>query len=75
VGSGIPTSIGELAAIAADLAGAPGFEAAEDMESRTEDVTRLVAATEQARTLLEWAASTSLKCGLRQTLDYMSVHQ
>jgi nucleoside-diphosphate-sugar epimerase len=71
LGSGVATSIGDLARLAAELTDAPGIQEAGEKRPASCEVGRLIANTVQARELLGWTASTSLRDGLKKTLEWM----
>jgi UDP-glucose 4-epimerase len=71
VGTGKGTSIGELAALAAKVGGAPGVQEAGEKRPSSSEIFCSVADTRAAKELLDWQASTSLREGLAQTLESM----
>jgi nucleoside-diphosphate-sugar epimerase len=72
VGSGVGTSVADLVRVCAELTGASGIEERGEKRPAGTDVDRLVANTDRARSVLGWAATTSLRDGLRQTLVAMA---
>jgi nucleoside-diphosphate-sugar epimerase len=71
LGSGKPTSVGEVARLAAELAGAPGMLETGDKRLACSEIFRSIADTRVAKQLLNWQAGTSLREGLTQTLAWM----
>ena len=71
LGSGIPTSIGELAWLASELAGVPGVRESGEKRPAHNEIVRLIADTRVAARLLNWHASTSLRDGMVKTLEWM----
>jgi len=71
IGSGVGTSVAGLVRVCAELTGASGIEARGEKRPAGTDVDRLIASTDVARSVLGWAATTSLRDGLRQTLAAM----
>lgn len=69
VGTGRPTTIGELAALAAAEAGVPGQVAFEMTALPPDDLPLLVADSTVARETLGWQPAVSLEAGLRLTLE------
>lgn len=65
--SGQGTTLGDLAAIAADVAAVP--VSAEDAPPRTFDVSRFVGDPSRARELLGWSARIAIREGFRQLAD------
>jgi UDP-glucose 4-epimerase len=70
LGSGVATSIGEVACLAAELAGAPGVMETGATRPADGEILRLIADTRTGRDLLNWQASTSLREGLAKTLEW-----
>lgn len=71
LGSGVGTSIGDLASLISELAHSPGVEECRRNRSQRIDVSCLVADTARARELLSWKASTPLRDGLTKTLEWL----
>ncbi len=71
LGSGVPTSIGDLARLAAELTKAPGIQETGDKRPAGAEIGFLIANPAQARKLLGWTASTSLRDGLTKTLEWI----
>ena len=71
LGSGSGTSIGELATLASELAGAPGIAEAGEKRPFGAEISCLIADVAQAKELLGWTAQTSLRAGLTQTIEWM----
>jgi nucleoside-diphosphate-sugar epimerase len=71
LGSGVPTRIGDLARLAAELAKAPGIEETFDNRADGTEIGCLIANPAEARKVLGWTASTPLREGLTKTLDWM----
>ncbi len=73
LGSGLETSIGDLAQIIARLLGKPIKVVSEKQRWRPEksEVERLLANPERATTLLHWKPAVSLEEGLKRTIAWM----
>lgn len=73
LGSGIATSIGDLALLADELGGSCGTQERGEKRPAGTDVVRLVANTDHARDLLGWSATISLRDGLKRTMDWVKM--
>lgn len=71
IGSGVGTRIGDLAQLAANLAGALGVESGSENRAASAEVDCLIANIARAEQLFGWRPTTSLERGLQKTLDWM----
>jgi NAD dependent epimerase/dehydratase len=75
-GSGFEISVGDLAAKILELMGKSGEIVADEQRLRpaASEVERLWADNDLARELLDWKPSVALEEGLRQTIEWISLH-
>ncbi|HEY8239170.1 MAG TPA: GDP-mannose 4,6-dehydratase [Candidatus Limnocylindrales bacterium] len=77
IGSGTAVSIGELAALIAELAGKPGLPIVTDavrVRPEGSEVFELVADAHRAAELTGWRPEVSLRDGLRQAIEFVRNH-